>query len=308
MFMLDTAGIDQIAAKPAIQQELGGAMKLSAIAAFAVIMAAPAAQAAANSPAPAGKAPTPAAPAPVANAADYAVPVEHLTLGKGKGGFMNINFATAGFNFSTNTYLKDISGPFAVTVMGSDKTREAVIVDYRITKDGIPHDRGTCSVVAKVSAGLWNSTRNGLYTCERKPEGTGPADFLLEAQLPNLPPRSSAMIQLSKDDPDVFKVLKARMRYDGKVYEAVPTAIDPNMAARGFRAAQGWLVTQDGKPVGRIDFPSRAKAFSDMGGSYDRKSVVVAPVQASDGRDAVVVFIAHLLVLPEANSPLYQER
>jgi hypothetical protein len=281
-------------------------MRICTIAAIALLAAAPALlHAESAKPRPAATAPT---PAPVANAADYAVPVEQVIIGKGKGGFLNVNFAMAGLNFSTNTFIKDVTGPFSVTILGSDKTREIVFVDYKITKDGLPHDVGLCSVTAKVSSGLWNSTKNGLYTCQRKPEGTGPTDFLLEAELPNLPPRSSAMIQMSKDDPEVFKVLKARMRYDGKVYEAVPTVLDPKMAERGYRAAQGWLVTREGRMVGRIDFPSRAKGFTDMGGSYDRKSVVVTPANASDGRDAVLIFLAHLLVLPEANSPLYQER
>jgi hypothetical protein len=39
-------------------------------------------------------------------------------------------------------------------------------------------------------------------------------------------------------------------------------------------------------------------------GSHDRKSIITAPVNPADGREAVVTFAAHLMFLPEANSPM----
>lgn len=233
----------------------------------------------------------------------YAVPVEPLSLGKGKGGLMTVAFSTAGYNFSSATSVEG-GGGVGIQVFGSTKSKKKVVVKYRVAKDGKPYDAGTCTVTAKLWSGLWNSTENSLYTCNRKADGTAPADFALEATVPDIPLEGGGAISISDGDPIDYGVLKARMRYDGVVYEAKPTEVDPRLAEQKFRVAKGWLITRDGKPVGRLDFAPRNKGFSDFMGSHDRKSIITAPVNAADGREAVITFAAHLMFLPEANSPM----
>lgn len=101
------------------------------------------------------------------------------------------------------------------------------------------------------------------------------------------------MISMQKDDPDKYKVLKARMLYKGVTYEAVPTSFDEKLEYYHQRVAQGYAITRDGKPVGRIDF----KRNSSNGGT------ITAPVAEADGREAVIFLAVQLLAMPEANSP-----
>ncbi len=279
--------------------------------AFAATVAVPAtaqngpeAQAEAQAEAPAAAAAEAVEAAPAEATSPYAVAVEPLSLGKGKGGFMTVAFSTAGYNFSSSTSVQS-GGGTGIKIFGVSKSKEKVVVKYRVLKDGQPFDAGTCSVTAKIWSGLWNSTENTLYTCNRKPDGIGPADFALEAAVPDIPLESGDTIALSSAEPIDYAVLKARMRYDGVVYEALPTELDIKQAERRMRAAKGWLITRDGKPVGRLDFAPRDKGV-DVLGSLDRKSIITAPVNAADGREAVITFAAHLMFLPEANTPLLE--
>ena len=250
-------------------------------------------------------APQPSTAAEPAKSPAYAVPVEPLSLGKGKGGLMTVAFSTAGYNFSSATSVESAGG-VGIKVFGVSRSKKKVVVKYRVAKDGKPYDAGTCTVTAKLWSGLWNSTENTLYTCNRKPDSTAPADFALEAAVPDIPLESGGTISLSSAEPIDYAVLKARMRYDGVVYEALPTEIDIKQAERRMRAARGWLITRDGQPVGRLDFAPRDKGFTDFLGSHDRKSIITAPVNAADGREAVITFAAHLMFLPEANTPMLE--
>lgn len=279
-------------------------MRIHSVAVVAMLAGLSALASAQSTTPQAAPAPAPAAPAEPS----FAVPVEQLTLGKGKGGFMSVAFSTAGYNFSSSTSVQD-GNERSVRVLGSTVSKDRVVVKYKVLKDGQPFESGTCAVAVRMWSGLWNQAENSLYSCVRKDGGAGPADFLLEAGLPDIAPSSKASISMREDKPVDYTVLKARMRYSGSVYQAVPTGIDPKQAERRFRAAKGWLITRDGKPVGRIDFPPRTgSGWSDVIGSYDRKSIITAPVNAADGREAVIVFAAHLLFLPEANSPILEER
>jgi hypothetical protein len=233
----------------------------------------------------------------------YAVPVEPLSLGKGRGGLMTVAFTAAGYNFSSATSVEGAGGA-TIKVFGSTKSKKKVVVKYRVLKEGKPYDAGTCSVTARLWSGLWNSTENSLYTCNRKPGSAASADFALEAVVPDIPLEGGGTISISSGEPIDYAVLRARMRYDGVVYEAHPTELDPKLAQQQYRVAKGWLITRDGKPVGRLDFAPRDKGFSDFMGSHDRKSIIIAPVNPADGREAVVTFAAHLMFLPEANSPM----
>ncbi|HQV03008.1 MULTISPECIES: hypothetical protein [unclassified Novosphingobium] len=240
-------------------------------------------------------------------ATEFAVPVEVLPLAKGKGGLGDISFSTGGYNFSASTEVRDVTGMFSVTILGSDRIKKRVLVKYKFSKDGAPFDKGACTVTSRFMSGLFESARNSLYTCQSGGGGAAPADFALDAVIPGFIAESGAGLSISRDDPAEYEKLKARMRYEGVVYEAVPTGIEPKHIPHNYRAAKGWVIMRDGKPIARIDFPSRTGRFSDMMGSYDRKSVLTVPVNAADGREAAILFAAHLYYLPEANSPALKE-
>ena len=240
-------------------------------------------------------------------ATEFAVPVEVLPLAKGKGGLGDVSFSTGGYNFSASTEVRDVTGMFSVTILGTDRIKKRVLVTYKFSKDGAPFDKGACTVTSRFMSGLFESTRNSLYTCHSKGGGAVPADFALDAVIPGFIAESGAGLSISRDDPAEYEKLKARMRFDGMIYEAVPTGIEPRHIPHNYRAAKGWVILRGDKPIARIDFPSRTGRFSDMMGSYDRKSVLTVPVNAADGREAAILFAAHLYYLPEANSPALKE-
>ncbi|MBU6267240.1 MAG: hypothetical protein KGN34_06855 [Sphingomonadales bacterium] len=235
------------------------------------------------------------APAPT-----YAVPVESFALGKAKGPY-ETSFAAGDYLFSSKTELtvKD----FSAFVLVESKVQLRVAVTFQFAHaDGTPVLRGTCAVTSKMVYGLWNATDNSAYAC---PADRPDADsaFTLEAQVPNVAPSGGTGLMISRDDPAMYKVLKARMRYAGALYEALPTGFNLSEADYHRRVATGYAITRDGKPVGRIDFPERKGFVMDVNGSFDRKSVITAPTSAADGREAVILFAAQLFALPEANSP-----
>lgn len=246
-----------------------------------------------------------AEPASADAAPAFAVAVEPLGLAKGKGGFTGQAFTVADYNFAASTSAGGGGGGvFSVTVMGSTKAKLTVTVKYSLARADAPVSAGTCKVAAKVWSGLWNSATNSLYSCVADPGGSGPADFALEAVVPEVAPQSGWPVAISRDKDDQFKLMKARMRYAGAVYEAVPTGLKPEEAASHRRVATGWLISRDGKPVGRLDFPERKGMVMDVNGSWDRKSIITAPKAEADGREAVILFAAQLIMLPEGNSPI----
>jgi hypothetical protein len=250
--------------------------------------------------------PTASAPAPseaTSTEPAYAVPVETLGLEKAKGKFGEDVFATGGYVFATSTSVKDRSGPFSIDVLGASRKVKLVQVKYRFTKlDGAPIAEGQCTMNSKMWSGLWNTADNSLYTCALKE--TVSQGFALEAVIPNIEAQSNSMISFTKDNPDKYKILKARMRYNDELYEAIPTGFDPERESSNRRVADGYTITREGKLVGRIDFPNYKGRVIDVGGSYERNNTkITAPTSENDGREAVIFFAGQLLRLPEANSP-----
>lgn len=243
-------------------------------------------------------------PAPVATASSpYAVSVERLSLGKAKGKFGETVFSVADYVFAARTGVSDVSGPFSVDVLGSSRKVKRVTVSFRFTRaDGAPVATGLCSMRTKMWSGLWNTAENSLYACDFK--DLPPDTYTLEAVVPGIEAESDAMVSFTTINPDKFKVLKARLRYKGVVYEAVPTGFHPEREYDQRRVADGYTISRDGKLVGRIDFPDYKGTIVDFAGSYDRNgSFITAPVADTDGREAVIFFAGQLFNLPEANAP-----
>jgi hypothetical protein len=233
----------------------------------------------------------------------YAVSVERLSLGKAKGKFGETAFSVADYMFAGRTGVSDVSGPFSVDVLGSSRKVKRVTVVFRFTRaDGAPVVSGLCSMRTRMWSGLWNTAENSLYACDFKdaPQDT----YSLEAVVPGIEAESDAMVSFTAINPEKYKVLKARLRYKGVVYEAVPTGFHPEREYDQRRVADGYTISRDGQLVGRIDFPDYKGTIVDFAGSYDRNGTfITAPVAEADGREAVIFFAGHLFNLPEANAP-----
>ncbi|HWA23954.1 MAG TPA: hypothetical protein VG735_16290 [Caulobacterales bacterium] len=231
----------------------------------------------------------PPAPATAAAAGPYAVPVETIELGAAKGRFLETAFSAGEYAFFSRTGMTQKGT--GLQIMGSNQKRTEVNVDYRFTKGETALSAGRCSVQTKSFSGLWNTATNSLYTCQF---GDLPlTDYALEIAVPNIAPEGHGFISIAKDDPDKYKVLKARMLYKGVYYEATPTELDPRREAFHARVAKGYSITQDGKAVGRIDFKE----------GFAGKGALTAPAAGEKDREAVIFLAAQLVVMPEANSP-----
>jgi hypothetical protein len=241
-----------------------------------------------------------AAPAPAAEPSAYAIPVEALSLGKAKGKWTESVFAAGDYVFASETRVVDRSGGFSIDVLGSSRAKKEVIVNYRFTRaDGEARADGRCTITTKTWSGLWNTADNTLYTCVFKDMPT--ERFALEAVVPDLTAESTSMLSFSNADEEKFKTMQARLLYDGVLYEAVPTGLEPDNEFAQQRVAKGYSISRAGETVGRIDFPDLKGKM--VFGDPDKKSIITAPVAEADGREAVIFFAAQLLRLPEANSP-----
>lgn len=239
---------------------------------------------------------------PVANPADYAVPVEAFKLGKAKVKPYDLAFSASDYIFASTASLKEVAYREGFL---KNATYYDVKVDSTFTKlDGAPVRSGRCAVTIVIRSGAWTKSEYRPYVCQF--DGVDPAAFSLNAMVPDLVYADvdrDKLFTIERNDPDKFKALKATMRYNAVVYEAVPTGLTPDRESERRRVANGYLISRDGKLVGRIDFPTYRGVIVDESRGYDRKSVITAPTAESDGREAVIFFAAQLLRLPEANTP-----
>lgn len=241
---------------------------------------------------------------PVVNPGDYTVEVEAFRLGR------TLDVKPYQFAYSAGDYVMASS-----TTAKKTATREKflvnseqweVTVDYRFTKlDGAPVQSGRCDVKLWFILGVRDKFGTNPYACQF--DGKPPQSFSLDAVVPDIAiTNEDAIFSVEKNDPDRFKALKATLRYNDVVYEAVPTGLTFEREQRMRRVADGWIITRDGKKVGRIDFPSYKGVIADERWKYELKSVVTAPKAETDGREAVIFFAVQLQRLPEAQAPWWK--
>jgi hypothetical protein len=239
---------------------------------------------------------------PVANPADYAVPVEAFKLGKAKVKPYDLAFSASEYIFASTATVREVAYREGFL---KNATYYNVTVDSTFTRqDGAPIRSGRCAVTIVIRSGAWNKTEYRPYGC--KFDGVSPTSYSLESMIPDLVYADvdrEKLFTIERNDPDKFKALKATMRYNDVVYEAVPTGLSPDRESEQRRVAHGYFIRRDGKLVGRIDFPNYRGVIVDESRGYDRKSVITAPLAESDGREAVIFFAAQLLRLPEADTP-----
>jgi hypothetical protein len=234
---------------------------------------------------------------------DYSVAVETLPLAKAKGKFMETAFSVGGYTFASS-----LTGTEALRPTGGDprapwRARINDEVTYRFAKtEGAALQSGACRVRYKMWSALFDRA-GSLYSCDFT--GANAAGHALEVFLVPLPPPTNAMISISLDVEDAdaydarYNLLRAKMRYGGVAYEALPVGVEPKREGSGWRVPAGYTIARDGQLVGRIDFPPRKGMMAGAFDSIDRQSTITAPVSEADGREAVILFAAHLLKMPE---------
>ncbi len=232
-----------------------------------------------------------AAPVKVAGDAPFAVAVETLVLGKAdkKPGMLWDGFTAGGYVFVDKLTSTGKGGGFML-----NKMKYTVTVEYRFAKaDTAPIHAGKCQIGSetkeKVAGLIAKTTSDGLYACAV--DDVTAKDYGLEVAVPPLNQTSLGDFSADKDrGPDKFKNIIARMIYKGVTYEAVPTSFDASRMIS--RIVDGYLITRDGKPVGRVDFD----------GNTRNKGKITAPVAEADGREAVIFMASQLVVMPELNA------
>lgn len=218
------------------------------------------------------------APAPIVT--------EKLTIAGANGGFLEEGAAAGGYSFLTRTT--------ASTTDLFTQRKTQVTVDYRLIGGGLSAPMtGKCvlRVEGRSFLGLeWDSQVTQMYTCTVA--GQSEATTAMEVQLPAFKEAAFSFGGLSigggGDDPSQHKLLRAKMLYDGKTYEALPTGFSPP-GFLGRRMVDGFSITRDGQSVGAIAFDKR---------NHER-GVITAPVADADGRQAVLFMAFNLLKLPD---------
>ena len=171
---------------------------------------------------------------------------------------------------------------------------------YRFTgADGAELSTGVCRIRTEGQSAFgfhWDQQSAQLYACDMKDK---PADrFGIEVAVPAFKQGHFSLgalsVQASQDIPDaeLQAVLKAKMAYDGVAYEAAPTGFARATGLSQRRIVQGFTITRDGAPVGRIDF----------GRDSIHRGSIVAPTAESDGRQAVLFFAHQLSIMPDLYS------
>ena len=232
-----------------------------------------------------------AAPVKVAGDESFAVPVETLVLGKlgDKPGMLWDGFSAGDYVFVNKLTSTGKGGGFML-----NKMKYTVTVEYRFAKaDKTAILTGKCQISSetreKVAGLIAKTTSDGLYACAAG--DVAAKDYALEVAVPPLNQTSLGDFSADKDrGPDKFKNINARMVYKGVTYEAVPTSFDASRMVS--RIVDGFVITHDGKPVGRVDFDGNAR----------NKGKITVPVAEADGREAVIFMASHLVVMPELNA------
>lgn len=245
----------------------------------------------------------PAAAPAAAATAPYAVAVEALEIGQARAGLMETGRSAGGYAFIARTTGHRTNG------LSLSRDAWRLSVNYRfVGAENAELLSGVCRLDSEGRSLLgvqWDQRTSGLYACttEGQPEGA----YAMEVTLPAFREASAGFgfgvggISIGGgddgDEPDLQAILRARASYEGVTYEATPTGF----GQEGFmdpRVVQGFIISRDGQPVGRIDFEDNAR----NGGT------VTAPTADADGRRAVLYVALQLHAMPDLYSSTERDR
>lgn len=243
----------------------------------------------------------PTAPASAESAASasptYAVPVESVEIGGARARLLETGGAAGGYAVIVRTSMMQTS---ILT-----NTSANVNLNYRYTgADNAELLRGVCRLRSSGRSLLgvqWNQSTSQLYACEARdqPEGA----YAIEVMLPAFREASFSLggfsMSAGDDDfgPEAQAILRARMSFEGVAYEAAPTAFGREGLMMDRRVVEGYVISRDGQPVGRIDFE----------GNSANRGTITAPVADADGRRAVIFMALQLLAMPDLYSSTVRE-
>ncbi len=232
----------------------------------------------------------PAAPTAPADSA-FAVPVETQQLGKAKVNMRKQGFSVGDYVFAS--YVGSESRGVPIYPMGIEMSYRVTTTWRFLNSDMSQITAGECYIDAALKSGaamlpastVSSDTYAGAFA-DRAPQA-----FKLTVTVPPFKAQKVGFISFEKDDPAMYKVMKANMVYDGVAYEAIPTGFDHKRLS--IHQALGFRILRNGKVIGQIDFV----------GSSRNKGKLSFPVAAADGREAVVFLAAHAMGMPDLNSP-----
>lgn len=238
------------------------------------------------------------ADAPAATAAPiYAVPVETLEIGGADARLFETGGSAGGYSVIVRASMMQTS------LLTNNRSR--VTLNYRYNgADGAELLRGACRTQSGGRSLLgvrWDQATSQLYACEARdqPEGA----YAIEVTLPAFREASFSLggfsMSAGDDDvgPEAHAILHARMSFEGVVYQAEPTAFGEEGMMMDRRVVEGYVISRDGHPVGRIDFE----------GNSASRGTITAPVADADGRRAVIFMALQLLAMPDLYSSHVRE-
>lgn len=239
----------------------------------------------------------PAATATTVEAPAYAVPVESLEIGGADARLFETGGSAGGFSVTVRASV--------MTTNLLTRNRSRVTLNYRYTgADGSELLRGACRLQSDGRSLLgvrWDQATSQLYACGARdqPEGA----YVIEVTLPAFREASFSIggmsVTAGEDDigPETQAILHARMSFEGVVYEAAPTGFSEESVMMDRRVVEGFIISRDGQPVGRIDFE----------GNSVSRGTITAPVADEDGRRAVIYMALQLLAMPDFYSSHVRE-
>ncbi len=227
--------------------------------------------------------------APADGAPTYAVPVESLEIGGARAHFMETGGSAGGYAVTVR------SSAMQTNILTRNRTR--VTLNYRfVGADETELLTGACRLQSGGRSLLgvhWNQSTSELYACEARdqPEGA----YAMEVTLPAFRETSFGIggvsISAGEDEtgPEAHAILHARLSFDGVAYDAAPTGFGRENPMMDRRVVEGYIISRDGQPVGRIDFS----------GNSNNRGTIAAPVADADGRRAVLFMALQLLAMPD---------
>jgi hypothetical protein len=230
-------------------------------------------------------------PSPPASAPDFAVPVEVAPLGKAKVKMREQGFSAGEYVFAS--YVDSASRGVPVYPMGIEMTYRVTTTWRFLKADLTPITDGECFIdtALKSNSAMLTAATNSSDTYACAFTNRAVTQDKLTVTVPPFKAQKVGFMSFEKDNPDMYKSMKANMVYDGVAYEAIPTGFDHKRLST--RQALGFRIFRDGKPIGQIDFV----------GSSRNKGTITMPVAAADGREAVVFLAGHVMGMPDLNSP-----
>jgi hypothetical protein len=151
------------------------------------------------------------------------VPVETQQLGKAKVKMREQGFSVGDYVFAS--YVGSESRGVPIYPMGVEMSYR-VTTTWRFLKSDMSQiTAGACFIDTALKSGTAMLTASTVssdtYACafaDRAPQA-----FKLTVTVPPFTAQKVGFISFEKDDPAMYKVMKANMVYDGVAYEAIPT-------------------------------------------------------------------------------------